>query len=108
MLVFLATSHVGSELPDQGSNLHPLLWKEKFELLDHLGSPDKCPSWDLNASGYWFGTGQNTQLELVDPELHVTLPHVAWLCVPDLSSRALAAAFLQRPEEQNPDATSLQ
>ena len=33
---------------------------------------------------------------------------MAWLCVPDLSSRALAAAFLQRPEEQNPDATSLQ
>lgn len=56
----------------------------------------------------WFGTGQNTQLELVDPELHVTLPPMAWLCVPDLSSRALAAALLQRPEEQNPDATSLQ
>ena len=27
---FLASGHVGSQLPDQGSNLHPLHWKAKF------------------------------------------------------------------------------
>lgn len=37
-------------------NPHRLHW-EKSELLDHLGSPDKSPSRDLNASGDWFGTG---------------------------------------------------
>ncbi|XP_061029329.1 cytochrome b5 type B isoform X1 [Eubalaena glacialis] len=31
--------HVGSWLPDQGSNLHPLHWKAKPQPLDHQGSP---------------------------------------------------------------------
>ena len=29
VLVFLAVRHVGSQLPDQGSNPHPLHWKVK-------------------------------------------------------------------------------
>ena len=28
--VFLAKRHVGSQLPDQGSNLHPLHWKQRY------------------------------------------------------------------------------
>ena len=35
----MASSQVGSELPDQGLNLHPLLWKAKSKPLDHQGSP---------------------------------------------------------------------
>ena len=31
--------HVGCELPDQGSNPHPLPWKVESQLLDHQGSP---------------------------------------------------------------------
>ena len=30
VLVFLAMSHMGSQLPDQGSNPHPLHWKVRF------------------------------------------------------------------------------
>ena len=36
---FLASRHVGTQLPDQGSNLHPLHWKAKSQSLDHQGSP---------------------------------------------------------------------
>ena len=36
---FLAARHVGSYLPDQGLNLHPLHWKVKSEPLDCWGSP---------------------------------------------------------------------
>ena len=36
---FLAARHVGSELPDQGSNPHPLHWKAKSQPLDHQESP---------------------------------------------------------------------
>ena len=32
---FLAARHVGSQLPDQGSNPHPLHWKVKSQPLDH-------------------------------------------------------------------------
>ena len=39
VLIFLAISHVGSSLPDQGSNLHPLPWQAKSQPLDHEGSP---------------------------------------------------------------------
>ena len=30
VLGFLAMSHMGSQLPDQGSNPHPLHWKVRF------------------------------------------------------------------------------
>ena len=38
VLVFLAKSHMGSWLPNQGSNPHPLFWKVKSEPLDRQGS----------------------------------------------------------------------
>ena len=39
VLVFLAPRHVGSQLLNQESNLHPLHWKAKSQQLDHQGSP---------------------------------------------------------------------
>ena len=42
VLVFLAVSHVGSELPDQGSNLHPLHGKAKSQLLYHQRNSRSC------------------------------------------------------------------
>ena len=42
--VFLATKHVGSWLPDQGTNPQPLLGKVKSQLLDHQRSPCDCAS----------------------------------------------------------------
>ena len=38
VLVVLATRHVGSQLPKEGSNLPLMLWKVKSEPLDHQGS----------------------------------------------------------------------
>ena len=41
--VLAAGRHVGSHLPNQGSNLHSLCWKAKSQPLDHQGSPtDVC------------------------------------------------------------------
>ena len=31
--------HMGSQLPDQGSNPHPLHWKVKSQPMDRQGSP---------------------------------------------------------------------
>ena len=52
---FLAAMHVGSLLPNQGSNPHPVRWKVKSQPLDHQGSPTaintknypkrNCTSW---------------------------------------------------------------
>ena len=41
-LVFLAPRHVGSELPGQGLNLHPLHWKEKVSTTEE---PGKSQNW---------------------------------------------------------------
>ena len=38
-LALLAARHVGSQLPDQGWNPHPLHWKAKSQPLDRQGSP---------------------------------------------------------------------
>ena len=40
-LIFLMLRHVGSWLPNQRSNLHPLSCKAKSQPLDHQGSPLK-------------------------------------------------------------------
>ena len=39
VLVFLATRHVGSYLPNQGSNPHSLHWKAKWYPMNHQGNP---------------------------------------------------------------------
>ena len=39
VLVFLSSRHVGSWLPDQGSNPHFLHWKPKPQPLEHQGGP---------------------------------------------------------------------
>ena len=38
---FFTVRHVGSELPKEGLNPHPLRWKVKSSPLAHWGSP--CP-----------------------------------------------------------------
>ena len=38
----VAMRHVGTQLPTQGQNLHPLHWKADSQPLDHQGSPPKC------------------------------------------------------------------
>ena len=37
-----AERYMGSQLPDQGSNLHPLRWKAKSWPLDHQGGSSLC------------------------------------------------------------------
>ena len=39
-LCFFTARHVGSQFPNQGSNLPPPHWEVKSEPLDHQGSPD--------------------------------------------------------------------
>ena len=41
MFWIFAVRHVGSQLPDQGSNLQSLHWKAECQPLDHLESPSK-------------------------------------------------------------------
>ena len=55
---FLASRHVGSYLPDQELNLHPLHWKVKSEPLDCRGSPLMICSESLDPVGPDFPVTQ--------------------------------------------------
>lgn len=50
----LARRHVGSYLPDQGSNLQPLHWKAKSQPFGPLGKSPFIIFWGHGAGGPWL------------------------------------------------------